>query len=100
MKGISRGEPRAVVGAIHGQPLEFNIRRNAMKVFVTGATGYIGGSIAERLVASGHDVAGLVRSQEQEKGPLGSEPKANSEVHYVALERVMEEDAARLGNPS
>jgi nucleoside-diphosphate-sugar epimerase len=33
-----------------------------MKVLVTGATGYIGGSIAERLVASGHDVSGLVRS--------------------------------------
>jgi uncharacterized protein YbjT (DUF2867 family) len=33
-----------------------------MKIFVTGATGYIGGSIAERLVALGHDVSGLVRS--------------------------------------
>ncbi len=33
-----------------------------MKIFVTGATGYIGGSIAERLVASGHQVTGLVRA--------------------------------------
>ncbi|MFZ0861636.1 MAG: NAD-dependent epimerase/dehydratase family protein [Candidatus Sulfotelmatobacter sp.] len=35
-----------------------------MKVFVTGATGYIGGSVAERLIASGHHVVGLVRSAE------------------------------------
>ena len=31
------------------------------KVFITGATGYIGGSIAERLVALGYEVTGLVR---------------------------------------
>jgi nucleoside-diphosphate-sugar epimerase len=36
-----------------------------MKVFITGATGYIGGSVAERLIASGHQVAGLVRSKEK-----------------------------------
>ena len=35
-----------------------------MKVFLTGATGYIGGSVAERLIASGHQVVGLVRSAE------------------------------------
>src|SRR5262249_48945068 len=33
-----------------------------MKVFITGATGYIGGSVAESLIASGHHVVGLVRS--------------------------------------
>jgi nucleoside-diphosphate-sugar epimerase len=36
-----------------------------MKVLITGATGYIGGSVAERLIASGHQVAGLVRSKEK-----------------------------------
>jgi nucleoside-diphosphate-sugar epimerase len=36
-----------------------------MNVFVTGATGYIGGSIAERLIASGHQVVGLIRSKEK-----------------------------------
>jgi nucleoside-diphosphate-sugar epimerase len=33
-----------------------------MKVLITGATGYIGGSVAERLVELGHEVSGLVRS--------------------------------------
>ena len=32
-----------------------------MHVFVTGATGYIGGSIAARLLAAGHKVSGLCR---------------------------------------
>ncbi len=36
-----------------------------MKVFVTGATGYIGGSVAERLINSGYEVLGLVRSEEK-----------------------------------
>jgi len=35
-----------------------------MKIFVTGTTGYIGGSVAERLLASGHQIVGLVRSAE------------------------------------
>jgi nucleoside-diphosphate-sugar epimerase len=36
-----------------------------MKVFVTGASGYIGGSVAERLRDSGHQIWGLTRSQEK-----------------------------------
>jgi nucleoside-diphosphate-sugar epimerase len=36
-----------------------------MKVFVTGATGYIGGTVANRLVALGYEVTGLVRSKEK-----------------------------------
>jgi nucleoside-diphosphate-sugar epimerase len=34
-------------------------------VFITGATGYIGGSLAAKLVESGHQVLGLVRSDEK-----------------------------------
>ena len=33
-------------------------------IFLTGPTGYIGGSVAARLVESGHRVRGLVRSQD------------------------------------
>ena len=32
-----------------------------MKLFITGAAGYIGGSVAARLLAQGHTVRGLVR---------------------------------------
>lgn len=33
-----------------------------MKIFVTGASGYIGGSVAAALAARGHDVRGLIRN--------------------------------------
>lgn len=35
-----------------------------MKVLVTGATGYVGGSVAAKLMAAGHHIVGLVRSEE------------------------------------
>ncbi|MBV4550152.1 NAD-dependent epimerase/dehydratase family protein [Pseudomonas sp. SWRI102] len=47
-----------------------------MNVFVTGAAGFIGGSIATGLVRAGHRVTGLVRTAEQanELIALGIEP--------------------------
>jgi nucleoside-diphosphate-sugar epimerase len=36
-----------------------------MKIFCTGASGYIGGSVAADLAAAGHEVTGLVRSSEK-----------------------------------
>ncbi|NWD52514.1 NAD-dependent epimerase/dehydratase family protein [Pseudomonas gingeri] len=42
-----------------------------MNVFVTGAAGFIGGSIATGLVAAGHQVTGLVRSAEQAEALRG-----------------------------
>ncbi|MDO8767642.1 MAG: NmrA family NAD(P)-binding protein [Burkholderiaceae bacterium] len=34
-----------------------------MNLFITGGTGYIGGSVAAKLVAQGHHVRGLVRTR-------------------------------------
>ncbi|MGH8686733.1 MAG: NAD-dependent epimerase/dehydratase family protein [Burkholderiales bacterium] len=47
-----------------------------MKVFVTGAAGYIGGAVASALRASGHDVVALVRSPQKADHvrALGFEP--------------------------
>ncbi|WP_226477049.1 NAD-dependent epimerase/dehydratase family protein [Pseudomonas sp. MWU16-30323] len=47
-----------------------------MNVFITGAAGFIGGSIATGLVKAGHNVTGLVRSAEQaeEMTALGITP--------------------------
>ncbi|NQW00456.1 MAG: NAD-dependent epimerase/dehydratase family protein [Rhodospirillales bacterium] len=47
-----------------------------MKVFIIGASGYIGGSVAAGLIAKGHDVLGLVRSPDRadQVRALGIEP--------------------------
>src|SRR6185436_15510591 len=47
-----------------------------MKIFLTGATGYIGGSVAERLLREGHAITGLVRTKEgaQEISKRGMRP--------------------------
>ena len=48
-----------------------------MKVFVTGATGYVGFNVASAFRRAGHDVWGLVRSPEK------SETLAMNEIHPV-----------------
>lgn len=51
-----------------------------MDVFVTGASGYIGGTVVVRLVQQGHRVRGLVRSGAKAEAvlPLGIEPVIGS----------------------
>jgi len=47
-----------------------------MKIFITGASGYIGGSVAAALMAAGHQLSGLARSSETAAAlaTLGIEP--------------------------
>jgi nucleoside-diphosphate-sugar epimerase len=61
-----------------------------MIIFITGATGFIGGSVAARMMAAGHQVRGLVRNQAQAASvaALGIEPVVGdlSDVALLARE--------------
>lgn len=60
-----------------------------MKIFVTGAAGYIGGSVAVALIKSGHKVSGLVRteSRAREVEPFGIVPIIGDLADRALLER-------------
>jgi nucleoside-diphosphate-sugar epimerase len=46
--------------------MKTNARERAhVKIFITGATGYIGGSVAAKLIENGHSIVGLVRAPDK-----------------------------------
>jgi len=69
-----------------------------MKVFVTGATGYVGSHVVDQLLAEGHKVVGLCRSEEKANvlRSKGAEPLIGDVREVAPLEKAAREADAVL----
>jgi len=67
-----------------------------MRIFVTGASGYVGGAVVEALVRAGHRVSGLSRSPERDAAVkrLGAEPIRGQLGRLAALAPLLAEHDA------